>query len=225
MCARYTMATAPDQLIEEFEATIADLVTLEPHYNIAPTMEVPIVVQSKAGGREIQLARFGLIPHWAKEAKVGTRFINHRLETAHEKSLKRSFSRYRCLVLTDGFYEWRREGKQKVPHHFRRPDGKPFALAGLWSLWDDKAADEPRKVRSFTILTAPAQPPVDAIHDRMPLVLPKAAYGDWLSREVQDVPAIQAIVKQHRIADLERVQVSQRVNYVKNDDPTLVEAV
>ena len=131
MCARYTMATAPDELIEEFEATlVAD--ALPARYNVTPTTEAPIVVASKEGERRLGLSRFGLIPHWAKDAKIGARLLNARSESAAEKpAFRDAFRKRRCLVIADGFYEWRREGKQKIPHHFHLEGSgeamKPFA--------------------------------------------------------------------------------------------------
>ncbi|MGF1465495.1 MAG: SOS response-associated peptidase [Sandaracinaceae bacterium] len=225
MCGRYTMATPADELIEEFEATLGDGVTLEPHYNIAPTMMAPIVVERSSGVREIGSARFGLVPHWAKDPSIGTRFLNARVETVSERSAFRDpFRRRRCLVVVDGFYEWRREGKAKVPHHFRLADGQPFALAGLWAVWTPPdRADE--RLLSFTILTAPAVEPVTAIHDRMPVVLPRAAYSDWLDRKLADEGDLRTMLAHHRAAELVRVQVSPRVNSVKNDGPDLVEPV
>ncbi|HJL14049.1 MAG TPA: SOS response-associated peptidase [Sandaracinaceae bacterium LLY-WYZ-13_1] len=223
MCARYTMATPPDELIEEFEATLA-AERLEPHYNIAPTQDAPIVIAAKeTGERRLGLARFGLVPHWAKDTELGPRLLNARVETAADKpAFRDAFARHRCLVVADGFYEWRREGKVKVPYWFRLPDGRPFGLAGLWAVWHDP---EGNRVSSFTILTRDAHGPVAEIHDRMPVVLPRAAYGPWLDRETRDPEAIAGLLGRERGDDLERIRVSRRVNDVRNDDPSLVEPV
>lgn len=222
MCARYTMVTPPDELIEEFEATLA-APKLEPHYNIAPTMDAPIVVQAKGGERRLGLARFGLIPHWADDPKIGVRMLNARVETVADKpAYRRAFSKHRCLAVADGFFEWRREGKKKIPYWFRVPERGPFGMAGLWAIWNDP---EGHRVSSFTILTEPAEGEVAEIHDRMPIVLPKDAYGAWLDRELTDPEAVREVLRGERGEELFGTQVSTRVNDVRNDDPGCVEPV
>jgi putative SOS response-associated peptidase YedK len=222
MCARYTMATSPDELIEEFEATlVAD--AIEPHWNIAPTQMAPIVIATKDGERRIGLSRFGLVPHWADDVKIGTRLLNARIETAADKAAFRdAFARHRCLVIADGFYEWQREGKVKTPHLFRLPDAGPFGLAGLWAIWN---APDGEKLSSFSILTRPAVGPVARIHDRMPIVLARDAYGAWLDRARTEADDVLAIAEQQRGDELHDLVVSRAVNDVKNDDPKLVDPV
>jgi len=222
MCARYTMVTAADELIEEFEATLR-VGELAPQFNIAPTAEAPIVVQTKEGERRLGLARFGLIPHWAKDARQGVKMLNARVETVATRSAYRvPFRRHRCLVVADGFYEWERVGKEKLPHRFHL-GGRPFGLAGLWSIWRD---EDEQKVSSFTILTRPAVGVTASIHDRMPILLPRRSYGAWLDR-APDTPleTLQALLDDHTGEALERTRVSKRVNFVRNDDPSLIEPV
>jgi len=218
MCARYTMAVGPDELIEELEATLVSEVT--PRYNIAPTQDAPIVIQSKEGERRLGLARFGLVPHWAKDATIGARLLNARVETVAEKPAYRAaFAKRRCLVAADGFYEWLARGKQKIPFHFRLPGSRPFAMAGLWSLWRDA---EGRRTSSFTILTREAVGATAEIHERMPIVLPCAAYGPWLDRAPRSTDETLSILGAHRGEELEGYEVSRRVNRVANDEPSLV---
>ena len=218
---RYSMATPADELIEEFEATlVAD--GIEPRFNIVPTDRAPIVVATRTGERRLGLSRFGFIPHWAKDLKVGVRMLNARAETVAEKPAYRdAFLRHRCLVAADGFYEWRREGGQKIPIRFVVPDRRAFGLAGLWSTW----RDGDRKVSSFTILTRAAEGAVAHVHDRMPVILPRASYGAWLDRGLSDRDALEALVAAHRGAELVGYEVSKRVGQVRNDDPTLIEPV
>lgn len=220
MCARYTMATPPDVLTEEFEATLV-VDRLAPSFNLAPTMDAPIVVQSRDGERRLGLARFGLVPHWAKDVKIGAQLLNARVETAAEKpAFRDAFLRRRCLVVADGFYEWRREGKRRIPHYFRLPDGEAFGMAGLWAVWHDPSGN---RLSSFAVVTRRAEGAVATIHDRMPFILPKEAYGTWLDRHPRDAREVRKALAHDRGCELVGMQVSERVNQVRNDDPSLIE--
>ena len=219
MCARYTMITPTEALVEALDATLA-VPSLPPRYNIAPTDEAPIVVLSREGERRLGLARFGMIPHWAKSAREGVKMLNARAETAAEKpAFLDAFARRRCLVAADGFYEWETRGKEKLPHRFHL-DNRPFAFAGLWATWRDPAG---ARVTSFAILTCPAVGAVAPIHDRMPIVLAPEAYSPWLATEGGlDADALRGLLAAHLGEYLEDTRVSTRVNHVKNDDPSLV---
>ncbi|MFK7988083.1 MAG: SOS response-associated peptidase [Sandaracinaceae bacterium] len=227
MCARYTMATPSDELIAEFEATlVAD--AARPRYNIAPTDGAPIVALGKAGERQIGLARFGFIPHWAKDRKIGVRMLNARVETVADKpAFRTAYHRHRCLVVADGFYEWRKDPeaadkkKRKTPMRFVLPDGPAFGMAGLFSVWRDP---EGEKVSSFTVLTREALGAVATIHHRMPVVLRQDDYAAWLSRDTEG-PALSAILERHRGALLGGYEVDRRVGSVRNDDASLIEPV
>lgn len=221
MCARYTMVTPADELIEEFEATLVGA-PFSPQYNIAPTDLAPIVFQTKEGERRLGPARFGLIPHWAKQARDGVKMLNARVETVATRSAyRRAFQRHRCLVVADGFYEWERRGKEKLPHRYHLGGG-PFAFAGLWAIWN---APDGEKVSSFTILTRPAVGVVSTIHQRMPIIVPRTAYAPWLDRQVQAPDVVLSLLESHRGESLLDTRVSTRVNSVKNDDPTLIEPI
>ncbi len=220
MCARYTMVTPPDVLIEEFEAILTEP-ELPAQYNIAPTDAAPIVVESREGERRLGLARFGLIPHWAKSAREGVKMLNARVETVAKKPAYRAaFARRRCLVAADGFYEWETKDGKKLPHRFHL-GGRPFGIAGLWAIWKDPQGE---RVSSFTILTREAVGPVAAIHDRMPIVLPHEAYALWLAREpALDEGTLLRLLDTHVGERLVDTRVSTRVSSVKNDDPSLIE--
>ncbi len=222
MCARFTMASRPDELIEEFDAVLTPGAA-EPSWNIAPTASAPIVREASDGVRRVEPARFGFIPHWAGDARIGVRMLNARSETAADKpAFRRAFAHYRCLVAADGFYEWRREGKRKVPFRFHLPGGAPFGLAGLWSVWDGPDGEP---VRSFTILTCEAVGAVAALHDRMPVLVERARYAEWLRREAVPRERLEAILQAHRGRELVADEVSPRVNHVRNDDASLIEPV
>lgn len=220
MCARYTMATAPDELIEEFEATLVAKEILV-RYNIVPMTEVLIVVQSKEDERRLGLSRFGLVPHWAKDVKIGARLLNARSESAADKpAFRDAFRKRRCLVIADGFYEWRREGKQKIPHHFHLEGMRPFAMAGLWAIWNDP---EGEKISSFTILTREAEGAAAELHDRMPILLQPDTYAAWLDRGRDDPDDVREILQWHRARELSSFEVSTAVNNVRNEGPELIQ--
>lgn len=227
MCARYTMTkVAIDDLVAELGVSTAPA-ALEGQFNIAPTEDAPIVIASKEGERRLGLARFGFVPHWAKSLKEGTRYLNARSETVAEKPAYRdALARHRCLVVADGFYEWRTEGKLKVPFWFHLPDERLFAFAGLWSAWRDPArgAEDPW-VTSFTILTREAEGPVRAVHDRMPVILTPDTYAAWLDRDVRQVERVLPLLEHVRAGELCVREVSRRVNDVKSDGPELLEPV
>jgi putative SOS response-associated peptidase YedK len=196
MCGRYTLRTPLNVLAEQFLFDLHELppdFTLPARQNIAPTQMIAAVRQPVSGGpRQLALFRWGLIPSWAKEAKIASRMINARAETLAEKpSFRTPFAKRRCLILADGYYEWRTEGKKKIPHLFRRQDAQPFAFAGLWESWRVPAGDplerlaHPGKdghlrLETATIITTATNELAAPIHDRMPIILPPAAYDRWL---------------------------------------------
>ena len=182
MCARYTLRTKLNLLLSQFAAETAGL-ELSPRYNIAPTQQVA-VVRLNGERRELVELKWGLIPSWAKDAKIAASLINARADTAAVKPAFRSaFRKRRCLVLADGYYEWLTEGKEKQPFLFEIDGGQPFAFAGLWEIWR-QTPDSPA-VETCTILTTEANALAGQIHDRMPVVLEAADYDAWLhGREV-----------------------------------------
>lgn len=232
MCARYTMSTTLAALAAELGVALppdpdADTrAALSPHFNIAPTQKAPIVVETKTGERRIGASRFGLVPHWAKDLKIGTRLLNARVETIAEKpAFRDALSRHRCLVVADGFFEWRREGKARIPFYFRLPGGRPFGMAGIWAVWHDpsrKPGEPDERVSSFSIVTCDAVGATAAIHERMPVVLPPEEYGPWLDRARTDPSEVLPILEAHVGAQLEGYEVSRAVNKVQNDDPSLI---
>ncbi|HNZ97411.1 MAG TPA: SOS response-associated peptidase [Thermoanaerobaculia bacterium] len=177
MCGRYTL-TASGQIVAEAFG-LAQVPALAPRYNIAPTQLVPIVRAARGGGRELATVRWGLVPSWAKEAAIGNRLINARGETLAEKpAFRDSFRRRRCLIVADGFYEWQAVGRRKQPWHFRRPDGAPFAFAGLWARWRDPAGGD---LESCAIVTTAANALLAPVHDRMPVLLDPEGTATWLA--------------------------------------------
>lgn len=179
MCGRYTLAsTTPAQLRARFP--LGESVELRQRFNVAPGDEVPAVVM-REGGPTGALLRWGLVPPWADDPKVGFRMINARAETVAEKPAYRGpFLRGRCLIVADGFYEWQRDGGARQPFHITRGGGEPFAFAGLRTAWRDPADPDGELLRSCTIVTTAANPVVAHIHPRMPAILDPADEEEWL---------------------------------------------
>lgn len=224
MCARYTMTrVSAEELSEEFGLVAVQEERLAPRYNIAPTEDAPIVVESKEGERRLRLARFGLVPHWAKDAKIGTRFLNARVETVAETpAFRDAFARHRCLVVADGFYEWHTEGKVKIPHWFHLPDRRLFAFAGLWAVWRGDGGDV---LRTCTIVTTDASPALAGIHDRQPVILERDDWAAWLDRGERDPGAVRHLLRPSEPDVLTLRPVGPEVGNVRNNHPGLIEAV
>jgi putative SOS response-associated peptidase YedK len=214
MCGRYTVAVDPQLLAERFNVALPE--EFVPRFNVAPTDPV-LALTERSAGRELMTARWGLIPHWAKEPKVGAKMINARAETLAEKSAYRPLlAKGRCLILADGFYEWRLDpdGKKR-PVRYTLDDGAPFGFAGLWTSWRDPESGE--SLRSCTIITTAANPLVAVAHDRMPVILPRGVEAEWLDREVP-VEAALSLLQPYPAEHMHAADASMLVNSVKNDD-------
>jgi putative SOS response-associated peptidase YedK len=226
MCGRFVLKTPPDTLKRHFG--FVELPNLRPRYNIAPTDEVPVIRQRRepAGERSLQLLRWGLVAPWEKDLSGGARCINARSETLLEKpTFKKPFQRRRCLVPADGFYEWRKEGKLRVPHLIQRADGGLFAFAGLWDRWWPAKDDRERYVDTFTIVTTAANARLQPLHDRMPVILDPADYASWLDPDADPEELRRRLLKPAPDDLLAISEVDPRVNSVKNDDADLIRAV
>ncbi|HEX9885109.1 MAG TPA: SOS response-associated peptidase, partial [Longimicrobiales bacterium] len=223
MCGRYSLTSTADELVEVFEVPeMPDLPLALPRYNIAPTQEAPVLVLGSAG-RRLGALRWGLVPFWADDPAIGNRLINARSESAHVKpAFREALGRRRCLVLADGFYEWMRApGGQghKIPHWIHRDDGRPFTIAGLWERW---RASEGEDLHTFTILTTSAAPWMEAIHDRMPAIVPEEARDVWMSRDTS-VDEARRLLAPCLDGALVAREVSTHVNRPANDDPLCIE--
>lgn len=218
MCGRFTLTLTLEDLrraFPEFDVPV----NWEPRYNIAPTQEVPIVPNK--GPRQVTQVRWGLIPFWAKDPSIGNRMINARAETLAEKpSFRASYRRRRCLVLTDGFYEWKREPGQrnKTPYLVKMASGEPFAFAGLWELW---RPDE-TPIVSCTIITTEPNAVVAPIHNRMPVILPRDAYDRWLDPEEQSPRALQPLLAPYPADEMTAHAISTYVNNPAHEGPQCV---
>lgn len=220
MCGRFTQERPTSELADIFAAEdLAD--APGGRFNVAPTDEVAVVVE-RDDRRAIKAFRWGLIPHWAKDPKIGNRMFNARAETlATAPAFRDAFRKRRCLVPVDSFFEWRRDGSIRQPFRIVRTDGMPLALAGLWSGWRDPETDEVR--RTFTIVTTAPNDLMRPIHNRMPVVIPPEAWGRWLDPALPDIAELHGLLVPAAEDDLEAYPVSRAVNNVRNDGPALIE--
>jgi putative SOS response-associated peptidase YedK len=219
MCGRYRLSRRK-QMIEEYFETENE-VDWEPRYNIAPSQPVGIIRQDRSKPeRHFSLARWDLIPSWATDASVGFKTINARAETVASKpAFRDAFMSRRCLLPADGFFEWRRSGKEKQPFHFGMQDDSLFAFAGLWDRWKDPTGTV---IESCTILTAIPNSLLAEVHDRMPVILRQETYDLWLDPGFKDVKALAEVLAPFDAAKMRSFPVSSRINGVANDDPDCV---
>ncbi len=221
MCGRFTLTVDPDELQQAFSLADRPPAGLAPRYNIAPSQPVAVIANGES--RTLELFKWGLIPSWAKDPKIGNRMINARAETLAEKpSFRAALKRRRCLIPADGFYEWKREGKSKTPMYIQLKDGGLFAFAGLWEVW--KSPDE-SLIKSCAIITTTPNTLVEKIHDRMPVILPPQAYDLWLT--AGDLPYEQSLplLTSFAATQMKAAPVSTRVNNPAFEAPECVTPV
>jgi putative SOS response-associated peptidase YedK len=223
MCGRFTQQRPSAELAALFAAE--DLAESPGgRFNLAPQQAGLVVVERDDLRRAIVPYRWGLIPSWAKDARMGSRLINARAETvATTPAFRASFARRRCIVPADGFYEWERMTPEiRQPNLVRRVDGRPMAFAGLWSTWRDPGEPDAEPVRTFTIITTTANATLAPIHDRMPAILLPSAWEAWLAPTPAEPGELLALLAPAPDDILERFPVSRRVNSVRNEGPELV---
>ena len=213
MCGRYSLIADLGELARRFEFD-GDWLKFDPAYNIAPTQEVLTVVGGDA--RHGGFMRWGLIPHWAKNASIGSRMINARAE---KPAFRDSLRRMCCLVLADGFYEWQRTGGAKRPIRVVMRSGEPFAFAGLWSVWRDPGGN---RISSCAIITTAANDLLKPIHDRMPVILPRELEELWLDPSIDDPGALSSVLNLYPDEEMEAFEVSTLVNSAANDGPEVI---
>lgn len=218
MCGRFTLTAPAEQIRDLFD--IKELPDLEPRYNIAPTQDI-LVVRGDDNSREAAMMRWGLVPFWADDLSFGNRCINARSETVAEKnSFRRAYQKRRCLIPTDGFFEWKKIDAEKQPFYIYLKDHELTAFAGLWEAW----SDDEKEVESCTILTTTPNDLVSELHDRMPVFLPRDAWDLWLAEYAEDEdlrPLFEPLPSER----FEAHPVSRDVNKAGNEDPSLIEAV
>jgi putative SOS response-associated peptidase YedK len=220
MCGRYAAAKDVASLVEEFEVVRPPDETLAPDYNVAPSKQVYMVVDrdtDEGVQRQLRVAKWGLVPSWAKDPKIGNRMINARIETAAEKpAFRRAWAKRRCLLPADGYYEWYAGEGPKQPFYIHRADGTSLAMAGLFEFWKD--GDD--WLVTTCVLTTSAPDGLGRIHDRMPLLVPRDEWGTWLDPEH---PPTGEVVVPAMATGLEAYPVSTQVNNVKHNGAELID--
>ncbi len=225
MCGRMTQRTDPATIAASFGAELRGegLDAFVPRYNVAPTDPV-LVVLRRDDTRVVTQVRWGLIPPWAVKASEGARMFNARSETvATSPAFRSSFAKRRCIVPSDGFYEWDKVSGSRQPYLCRPPEGGLLAMAGVWSAWKDPESG--LWVPCAAVITAPANGRIGTIHDRMPVLLPRERWEAWLDPALPDPGEASAILSPAPDDVLELVPVSRAVNNVRNDGPALIEPV
>ncbi|HEX6195854.1 MAG TPA: SOS response-associated peptidase [Jiangellaceae bacterium] len=234
MCGRYALTYSPDEIAEEFGADRIDVAErIEPSWNVAPTDQVyGVMVRPRRDDRDVMERRvrglrWGLVPSWAKDVKIGARMINARLETVASKpAFKRAFERRRCLLPANGYFEWYGEGKAKQPFFIRPRDGGVLAMAGLYEIWRDPEVaddDDPAAfVWTSTVITTEAEDDVGQIHDRMPMHVEPERWSDWLD-PARAGDALLELLVPAAPGLLEAYPVSPDVGNVRNNGAYLIE--
>lgn len=220
MCGRFVQSQDARYYAEHFRVDTVKVDDLPASFNVAPTDRVYAVAEHE---HERMLGSFGwgLLPFWAKDRKMASRNINARMETAWEKpAFRDSFRKRRCIIPADGFYEWERRRKGKLPHYIYGADGAPLAFAGLWANWKDPESGE--WIRTCTILTGEPGDLVRPIHDRMPVILDPSTWDAWLDRDLDDVETLRHLLA-GGVTALAEHAVSTLVNKVANNVPELID--
>ena len=223
MCGRFTLSANLDDLQGRFGFMARDL-EYRPRYNIAPTQPVLVVsVDSQHGNRRAEFMRWGLVPFWAKDLKIGSRMINAVAETAAGKpAFRAAFKKRRCLILADGFFEWRKDGKEKIPTYISQKSKAPFAFAGLWENWKSPEGDQ---VRSCTILTTTPNELIQPIHNRMPVILSQETEALWLDPMTEAAETLTPLLIPSPAEELTSIVVSGHVNSARNEGQECVQPV
>jgi putative SOS response-associated peptidase YedK len=223
MCGRYTLAERPERIKARFE--IADVTFVgetKPRYNITPGQFLPVV--TKNSPNTLELMKWGLVPHWAKDPRIGYKMINARAEGIESKpSFRRAFRSQRCLVPATGFYEWLKpteKGASKKPFFIRLKSRRLFAFAGLYEVWHDA---EGKELKTYSIITTEPNTLMEKIHNRMPVILREEDEATWLNPNIQAVETLLKLLHPYDESNMEAYEVSTRVNDPQNDRSDLIE--
>ena len=194
---------------------------MQPDYNIPPGVDI-WAVKNEPGSDAAAIARlrWGLVPHWAKDPKIGNRMINARSETVAEKpAFRNAFQKRRCIIPADGFFEWQREGKQRIPYHIHLEDREPFAMAGLWERWNSPQGDS---LESCTILTTTPNKVMEPLHDRMPVILAQDQIATWMNSSTS-VGELKSMTLPYPADQMHAYPVSSLVNSPRHNSPECLE--
>lgn len=219
MCGRFVLTADTGAIQQSFNLTTVP--DMPARFNIAPTQ--PVAVITNDNPKELTYYRWGLIPSWAKDAKIGNNLINARSEDVEDKpSFRSAFKRRRCLIPADGFYEWSSRGKDKVPMFVHLQNHELFAFAGLWEVWHSPDGEE---IRTCTILTTEPNELIRPLHNRMAVILHQADYDTWLTPGELPPPALKPLLKPYEADRMAVYEVSKLVNKPSNDSPECMEPI
>lgn len=221
MCGRYVLSVDPATIQQAFDLT--SVPEFPPRFNIAPTQMLPVI--SNEARDEATLMRWGLIPSWAKDAKIGSSLINARAESVAEKpAFRAALKRRRCIIPATGFYEWKKDADEnKTPLYIQVKDTPIFAMAGLWEVWREPATGE--LIKTYSILTTDANDFMSSIHTRMPVILSPEDFDTWLQKEEVSADVLKPLMKPFTAGSMQAYEVSKAVNRPANDSPLLLEPV
>lgn len=218
MCGRFTIIDPLEDIMERYMASIAEGFDYKPNYNAAPMQYIPTIIGSSKGNRLGSL-RWGLVPSWARDGKIGSKMINARAETLAEKpAFKRLISSKRCIVPCNGFYEWKKEGSNKQPMRILMKDISIFSLAGLYDTWIDQDVN---KLSTCTIITTEPNSLMSDIHDRMPVILRSQDEAEWLNKD-SDRESILGLLRPYDAAEMIAYKVDSAVGNVRNNSKGLI---
>jgi putative SOS response-associated peptidase YedK len=218
MCGRFAFYSPKEAITRLFDVELP--LTIEPHFNIAPSQSILVLRHEYDGSIQPVMMRWGLVPFWAKDQRIGSRLINARSETVHQKpAFRAAFKHRRCVILADGFFEWRKAEDRKVPFYIRMKNGEPFAMAGLWERWG--AADSP--LETCTIITMPASRALAPLHHRMPVIVPPESLRRWIDPMDKSTSALHGMFEERADDALDYWEVSPDVNNPRNDSPQLID--
>jgi putative SOS response-associated peptidase YedK len=219
MCGRFVIAADANALQQAFH--LENVPEFSPRFNIAPTQNAPVI--TNVHPKVLSFYRWGLIPSWSKDIAIGQKMINARTEGIEDKpAFRAALRRRRCLVPATGFYEWQKRDDGKAPHYIHLTDQPIFALAGLWEVWRDA---EKQELRTFTILTTAANPFMQSLHDRMPVILRREDYDLWLTQEEVPADVLRPLLRQYDPDAMSAYEVSRAVNRPTQDSPELIQPV
>jgi putative SOS response-associated peptidase YedK len=219
MCGRYAIPE-PGEIPVRFKATRSGY-DLKPPYNVAPSQDLPVVVND--GEKHVELMRWGLVPFWAKDEKIGYKMINARAETLTEKpSFRKALSLQRCIIPAGGFFEWKQIDKEKVPYYIFLKNQSIFGFAGLYDVWHDK---EGKELRTYTIITTVPNALIEPIHNRMPVILERKNEDTWLNPDETEPERLTKMLHPFPASEMDAYPVSRLVNIPKNDSKEVIEPV
>lgn len=220
MCGRFSLYSNPQKVAKIF--SVNKMFEFEPSYNIAPTQIIPVVCELPDHVRVVLPMRWGLVPSWQKEGQISSAMINARVETINTKpAFRKAILQRRCLIVTDGFYEWKQGTSPKQPYFIRMKNHNPFGMAGIWERWvgDDKTID------SCAIITLDANKVVERVHNRMPAIISPDEYDNWLNPDITDWDTIHTLLSPYKSNEMEVYPISTMVNNARYNRPDCIEPV